>query len=107
MYVRKGLEPVSDYPVTIAKSGRPLGTHVFTAVAQNENAKTSRWVVLSMPSTLSDVSTRAPAKSQLLMAAKEALDRLELPREAVDRVSALMSVGASPTDVRSRALASV
>ena len=79
----------------IRNSGRPLGTHVFSAVAQNDGAKTLRWMVVSMPSTLPAVSTRAPAKSQLLAAAKEVLDRLELPAEAVDRVSALMSVGAS------------
>jgi hypothetical protein len=29
------------------------------------------------------------------MAAKEMLDRLELPKEAFDRISALMSVGAT------------
>jgi L,D-transpeptidase catalytic domain len=95
IYVRKGLEPVFDFPIVIAKTGRPLGTHVFTAVAQNEDAKTLRWMVVSMPSTLPAMSARTPAKSQLLMAAKEALDRLELPKEAVDRISALMSVGAT------------
>jgi lipoprotein-anchoring transpeptidase ErfK/SrfK len=94
MYVRKGLEPVFDFPVVIAKPGRPLGTHVFTAVTQNEDAKTLRWMVISMPSTLG-MSSRMPAKSQVLMAAKEALDRLELPNETVDRVSVLMSVGAT------------
>ncbi len=95
MYVRKGLEPIYDFPVVIRNSGRSLGTHVFSAVAQSDDAKTLRWMVVSMPSTLPAVSTRAPAKSQLLTAAKEALDRLELPKEAVDQVSALMSVGAS------------
>jgi lipoprotein-anchoring transpeptidase ErfK/SrfK len=95
MYVRKGLEPVFDFSIAITKPSRPLGTHVFTAVAQNEGAKTFRWTVVSMPSTLPAVSSRAQAKSQLLMAAKEALDRLELPKEAVDRVFALMSVGAT------------
>ena len=95
MYVRKGLEPIYDFPVVIRNSGRPLGTHVFSAVAQNDGAKTLRWMVVSMPSTLPGVPTGFVAKSQILAAAKEALDRLELPAEAVDRVSALMSVGAS------------
>jgi lipoprotein-anchoring transpeptidase ErfK/SrfK len=95
MYVRKGLEPIYDFPVVIRNSGRSLGTHVFSAVAQSDDSKTLRWMVVSMPSTLPGVSTRAPAKSQLLAAAKEALDRLEFPKEAVDQVSALISVGAS------------
>lgn len=95
MYVRKGLEPVFDFPVAIKNSGRPLGTHVFMAVAQDDDGKTLQWMVVSMPSTLPALSARAPAKSQLLAAAKDALDRLELSNDASDRVSALISVGAS------------
>ena len=95
IYVRKGLEPIYDFPVVIRNPGRSLGTHVFSAVAQSSDAKSLRWMVVSMPSTLPAVSTRSPAKTQLLAAAKDALDRLELSKEAVDRISALISVGAS------------
>jgi hypothetical protein len=95
MYVKKGLEPVFDMPIAIAKPGRPLGTHVFTAVAQNEDAKIFRWMVVSMPSTLPAMSARTLPKSQLLMAANEALDRLELSPEVIDRISPLMTVGAT------------
>jgi hypothetical protein len=95
IYVRKGLEPIYDFPVVIKNTGRSLGTHVFSAVAQSEDAKSLRWMVVSMPSTLPIISSRAPAKAQLLAFAKEALDRLEIPKEAQDRISALMSVGAS------------
>ena len=93
MYVRKGLEPVFDFPITISKQGKSVGTHVFTAVGQNDDGK-MRWTVVSMPSSLG-LSARAPSKSQLLTAAKEALDRLELPKQAEDRLSALMTVGAT------------
>jgi lipoprotein-anchoring transpeptidase ErfK/SrfK len=95
MYVRKGLEPVFDFPIVIAKTGRALGTHVYTAIAQNDDGKMLRWTVVSMPSSLPAVSGRIAAKSQLLGAAKEALDRLELPKEVLDRVSPLISVGAT------------
>ena len=74
--------------VAIANLGQPLGSHLFMATAQDEDTKTLRWTVVSMPSTL-------PAKSQWVASAKEAFDRLEIPKEAVDRVSALMSVGAT------------
>ena len=33
LFVRKGFEPVFDVPVTIERPERPLGTHVFTALA--------------------------------------------------------------------------
>jgi lipoprotein-anchoring transpeptidase ErfK/SrfK len=95
MYVRKGLEPLFDVPIAIARLGRPLGTHVFTAVALRDDGVTLRWMVVSMPSTLPAVPTRMADKSPLLAAARDALDRLDLPKEAADRVTALMSVGAS------------
>jgi hypothetical protein len=95
VYVRKGLNPVFDFPIVIRKTGRPLGTHVFTAIAQNEDGRSMRWTVVSMTSTLPRVSSQMPAKPQILMAARDALDRLELPEQAVDRISALISVGAT------------
>jgi lipoprotein-anchoring transpeptidase ErfK/SrfK len=95
LYVRKGLNPVFDFPIVIRKTGRQLGTHVFTAIAQNEDGMSMRWTVVSMPSTLPRVSSQMPAKPQMLMAARDALDRLELSEQAVDRISALMSVGAT------------
>lgn len=91
MYVRKGLEPLFNLPITI-KHGRHWGTHVFTAVAQGDKAL--RWVVASIPGTLY-VSSRDPAKTQLLAAARDALDRFEWPQEAIERLSPLMSVGAT------------
>jgi hypothetical protein len=85
MYVRKDFKPMFDIPVAIANLGQPLGSHLFMATAQDEDKKTLRWTV---------VSTLA-AKSQRVASAKEAFDRLEIPKDAVDRVSALMSVGAT------------
>jgi hypothetical protein len=72
----------------IANLGQPLGSHMFMATAQDEDKKTLRWTVVSMPTSL-------PAKSQWVASAKEAFDRLEIPKEAVDRVSELVSVGAT------------
>jgi hypothetical protein len=88
MYVRKDFTPLFDVPIAIANLGQPLGSHLFMATAQDEDKKTLRWTVVSVPSTL-------PAKSQRVANAKEAFDRLEIPKDAVDRISALMSVGAT------------
>ncbi|MEA2905978.1 MAG: hypothetical protein QOI12_3365 [Alphaproteobacteria bacterium] len=81
LYVRKGFEPVFDTPVAIAEPNAPLGTHVFTAIAAGADNGALRWTVVTMP--------KAPA------GAAAALDRISIPQAAVDRISELVSVGAS------------
>ena len=49
LFVRKGFEPVFDVPVTFERPDQPLGTHVFTALAFNDDNTTLRWNVMSMP----------------------------------------------------------
>ena len=49
LFVRKGFEPVFDAPVTFEQPDQPLGTHVFTALAINEDNTSFRWTVMSMP----------------------------------------------------------
>jgi lipoprotein-anchoring transpeptidase ErfK/SrfK len=112
MYVRKGFEPLFDVPINIAKPNEPIGTHVFTAVAPSDDQATLRWMVVSLEpsSTVERTFTaenrasrgkrsRAPEqidpKMKAMAAARAALDRLELPQEAVERISALVSVGAT------------
>jgi lipoprotein-anchoring transpeptidase ErfK/SrfK len=104
LFVRKGFEPVFDAPVTFAQPDRPLGTHVFTALAVNDDNTTLRWNVVSMPGAgsapakktvkgkriESPVTPAAPASN-----ATEALDRVTIPPEALERISELMSPGAS------------
>jgi chemotaxis protein histidine kinase CheA len=68
LYVRRGFEPVLDVPVTIRDPDRPIGTHVFTAVART--ASGLRWTVVEL-NHASD--------------AKSALDRIVIPQEVLDR----------------------
>ena len=49
LYVRQNFTPLFDVPVTIAPSDRPLGTHVFTAEADKDDANLLRWSVVSLP----------------------------------------------------------
>lgn len=112
MFVRKGLEPLFDVPITIARLGQPLGTHVFTAVAQGDDEMTMRWTVLTVKSgggtdrgsayesrdpseTRSSVPARKTDRPSSSAVARDALDRLDFGREATARISALMSVGAT------------
>jgi len=68
LYVRRGFEPVLDVPVTINDADRPIGTHVFTAVARTDGGL--RWTAV----TLNHASD-----------AKSALDRIVIPQEVLDR----------------------
>jgi lipoprotein-anchoring transpeptidase ErfK/SrfK len=105
LFVRKGFEPVFDAPVTFEQPDRPLGTHVFTALAVNDDNTTLRWNVVSMPGATKPAPVKKsvkgkhvePAAAPFVPAsnATEALDRVTIPPEALARISELMSPGAS------------
>jgi lipoprotein-anchoring transpeptidase ErfK/SrfK len=105
LFVRKGFDPVFDVPVTFEQPDQPLGTHVFTALDFKDDNATLRWHVMTMPGGAAPalakkaekgkrveipVATMMPASS-----ASDALNRVTIPQEALDRISALMSPGAS------------
>ena len=102
LFVRKGFEPVFDVPVTFDRPDQPLGTHVFTALSFNDDNTTLRWNVMSMPGGGSapvkksekgkkvEVAVTTPASN-----ATDALNRVTIPQDAIDRISRLMSPGAS------------
>jgi lipoprotein-anchoring transpeptidase ErfK/SrfK len=105
IYVRKGFEPVFDAPVTFEDPNRPLGTHVFTALAVNGDNTTLRWNVVSMPGAGSP-PVKKPAKGKRVETpaapvvgpasnATDALGRVTIPQDALERISELMSPGAS------------
>ncbi len=102
VFVRQGVTELFDMPVTIADPGRALGTHVYTAMALKDDGKAMRWTVISIPSAYrhvtakrrgknADVEPEPPAAST----AAEALDRITLPPEAIEKISALISPGSS------------
>jgi hypothetical protein len=89
VYVRKGLQPLFDAPVSIAHPERVMGTHVFTAEGLSTNGSKLRWTVVSpssRPMRRTDIST---------IAARAELDRITLPDSALERITDLMSVGAT------------
>jgi hypothetical protein len=59
-----------EVPVTIRDPDRPIGTHVFTAMASND--KGLRWTVV----TIDDGDE-----------AKDALDRITIPQDVLDRIA--------------------
>jgi lipoprotein-anchoring transpeptidase ErfK/SrfK len=105
LFVRKGFEPVFDAPVTFEEPNRPVGTHVFTALAVNDDNTTLRWNVVSMPGarpepvkkSVKGKRLESPAAPVVGPAsnASEALGRVTIPPDALERISELMSPGAS------------
>ena len=59
-----------EVPVTIRDPGKPLGTHVFTAVARNDASL--RWTAVTIENWDD---------------AKNALDRITIPKEVLDRIA--------------------
>jgi hypothetical protein len=108
LYVRQNYQPLFDVPVEIRDPDRPIGTHVFTALDVDKDGKTMRWSVVTMPDEAApraEVQTHRGRKSRLeregivehraLPGAGEALNRINMPAEAVERISEMMSPGSS------------
>jgi L,D-transpeptidase catalytic domain len=108
LYVRQNYQPLFDVPVAIRDPDRPLGTHVFTALDVDKDGKTMRWSVVSVPSEAApraEVQTHRGRRSRLereeiveqraLPGAGDALNRIEMPAEAVERISEMMRPGSS------------
>jgi hypothetical protein len=80
IYVRQGFEPVLEVPAVIADTQRPIGTHAFYAT---ETAGGSRgWLSVSL-----DGQTDA--------AAREALERIELPPEVAGMLASSAWLGSA------------
>jgi len=103
IFVRQELVPLFDLPVAIDAPERPIGTHVFTAMALKDNGAAMRWSVITIPSGYrreaeyagkrgKNASHEPPAAAST---AAEALDRLALPPEAIEQISALLIPGSS------------
>ena len=111
LYVRQNFAPLFDVPVTIAPSDRPLGTHVFTAQTDKDDANLLHWSVVSMPvvaryAARQDDDERASRRRKTTGAievkpipspdsAAEALDRLAIPADAMARINEALSTGGS------------
>jgi hypothetical protein len=70
VYVRRGFEATLEAPVTIRDPEKPIGTHVFTAVARTESGL--RWTAVTIDSGDN---------------ARAALDRISIPKDVLDRIA--------------------
>ena len=68
--MRRGFEATLEVPVTIRNPDKPIGTHVFTAVARTDGGL--RWTAVTIDSGDD---------------AKAALDRISIPQDVLDRIA--------------------
>jgi lipoprotein-anchoring transpeptidase ErfK/SrfK len=113
LYVRQNFSPLFDMPVTIAPDERPLGTHIFTAQVDKEDANILHWSSVSLPaagrhaerrgrdesrSQRRNAASAGPIEPQQLPMSDspaEALDRLSLPADIMARIYESLSTGGS------------
>jgi lipoprotein-anchoring transpeptidase ErfK/SrfK len=107
IFVRQGFVPLFDMPVVIDQPDQPLGTHVFTAMEVIDNGGGMRWNLISVPTEAAasteqrdtrKKSKEAPApavRAKPPASAAQALDRIEIPQEAADRISEILIPGSS------------
>jgi lipoprotein-anchoring transpeptidase ErfK/SrfK len=112
LYVRQGFEPLFDAPVTIKDPDAPIGTHLYTALDFNENRSAMKWSAVTLPTRSQSAEaerrkgeTKEPRNAREEHEAKKAsyakpsaaaaLARIEMPKDAVERISELMSPGSS------------
>jgi hypothetical protein len=112
VFVRQGMVPLFDMPLTIAEPDQPLGTHVFTALGMSEDGSRMRWNLMTVATDpvagaepwdsrtrfrepRSKETPRPTARVKPPSTAAEALNRIQMPKEAVDRIAELLIPGSS------------
>ncbi|MGC1893864.1 MAG: L,D-transpeptidase, partial [Pseudolabrys sp.] len=105
LLVRQDFTPLFDVPVKIQNPEEPLGTHVFTAMASQNEGPAIRWTVVSMPEGFSRSSGAHKERMERTIAtapavpptdrSNAALNRIEIPQDAFERISDLITPGSS------------
>jgi hypothetical protein len=92
LYVRQGFQPILESSVTIADADRPIGTLVFTAMDRTGDVVLP-WSVVSLESEHHASGIDGPARVDAaadLGRAKEALDRITIPQDVLERISGVV-----------------
>jgi lipoprotein-anchoring transpeptidase ErfK/SrfK len=112
LYVRYAYAPLFEVPIEIKDREKLIGTHVFTAMEPDENGKMA-WTSFSMPTPAMTPETAKRKKSTRNkvadladkpiivdtgpQTAMDALNRVEIPKDVMERVGELLIPGSSLT----------
>ena len=101
LYVRQAFTPIFESPVTIADTDRPIGTHVFTAIARSMGDSNLRWNVVSLGARPPGAKIQPNGRARGSIgrgvepmptdpgSAKAALDRIAIPQDVLDRIAGI------------------
>lgn len=105
VFIRQNWKDVWEAPVTIRDPDRPLGTHIYSLIESAPDGSSTRWISMSMPpETASGEGRRGRGKDKDTAeapaqvepeTASGALDRIELPEGARERIAELLWTGGS------------
>jgi lipoprotein-anchoring transpeptidase ErfK/SrfK len=106
IFIRQDWKEVWESPVTFRDPDRPLGTHIFTAVDTVADGSAVKWTAITVPAESQPPKEAAargkdkqPVPAQPDGRAPEtaagALDRVELPEGARERIAELLWTGGS------------
>jgi lipoprotein-anchoring transpeptidase ErfK/SrfK len=111
LHVRYAMAPLFEMPVEIKDKDRLIGTHVFTAIEPGEEGKEMSWQAVSIPThpeamierrrstrnKIADLAEKPALPDSGPQTAADALARIEIPKEAYQRIGELLTPGASLT----------
>jgi hypothetical protein len=107
IFVRQGFIPLFEMPIAIDHPEQPLGTHVFTAMTFTDNGAGMQWNLVTVADDphyvpeprharrRSQEASPRPVATKPPSSAAEALSRIQIPPEAVDRISEILVPGSS------------
>jgi hypothetical protein len=112
IYIRQGWKSLFDAPISFENPAQPIGTHVYTAMGVKADGPDLRWTVITIPSGYhnhvaelrSDRGRKSRGERVVKVSDAEpiqpsspaaALDRIIMPPELVERISAMITPGSS------------
>jgi lipoprotein-anchoring transpeptidase ErfK/SrfK len=110
IFIRQDWKEVWEAPVTFRDPERPLGTHIYTAVDTAPDGSAVKWTAISIPAEgapptkeakeanrgrAKDAPQPAETPPHAPETAAGALDRIELPEGARERIAELLWTGGS------------
>lgn len=107
IYIRQDFEQIFEGDVAIRDPDQPIGTYTFTAVDYQPGGRDMRWNVVSIAGRQPGEPEKSSGMNRIrrdaspepiptdVAAASAALDRIEIPRETMDRISELVLPGSS------------
>jgi lipoprotein-anchoring transpeptidase ErfK/SrfK len=119
IFVRQDFTPLFSAPVTIDHPEQRLGTHVFTALSYLDDQSHFRWNVVSLPGEQQQAGSKMLANASRIeierrlgsgknrdeigqapaqrspQTPQEALARIDIPQDIIDRISDLIIPGSS------------